>query len=198
MKTSLLVAALALAANSSNVALADFAGPSHAYSATSPDGNLIVRIKDVKAADKANKKPSYEVAYYEYDPKFDGYLKRSEFALADYLGHLMYLSDSGDLILVELSEKDAVRLYRRSGELVKKWNLNDFLTRGEVQGCAQTGSTLQWLEEGRFQGRTFSLRGPSQSIRAVSAPLTVMRGVNGTVRFSASIDCEKAKLRKER
>ncbi len=72
----------------------------------------------------------------------------------------------------------------------------DFLTKEEIKACAETGSTLQWLEEAAFHGRVFDLRGPSRFIRALQASYTVMRGADDNVTFSASINVKTAKLKK--
>jgi hypothetical protein len=69
-------------------------------------------------------------------------------------------------------------------------------TPDEISVCAQTGSTLQWLEEGACYDRMFYLRGPSRLIRALRPPYTVTRYPDEKVAFSATIDIENAVLEK--
>ncbi len=110
----------------------------------------------------------------------------------------MNVSDVGDLVLMRVSEGEAIRLYSRSGKLKKSWDLANFLKRVDIRACAQTGSTLQWLDEGAFSGRVFYLRGPAQRVRGLRPPYTIMRGANLKVKFAAVIDAEKATIRKTR
>src|SRR5688500_17009604 len=71
---------------------ADFFGPIAATHATSPDGNLQVRITLVKHAEEQGEKPSYNVVSYKFDAAKDSYARHQSFVLDDYPGQLMYLS----------------------------------------------------------------------------------------------------------
>lgn len=197
MKSSLMFLALLFVLMHAQPARADFVGPSVARHALSPDGKLLVRIKTPKRDENSKDPPKHEVSYYEFDATKDSYIRRSSFDLTGYLAQMLYVSNAGDLILVSLGEKQAVRLYTQKGKLAKSWDLNSFLSKDEIQACAQTGSTLQWLEEGTFYDREFYLRGPSRLIRALSPPYTVMRGADEKVAFSATIDAENVKLKKD-
>lgn len=178
-------------------ARSDFVGPSVARHALSPDGQLLVRIETGKGENQSNDAPKHEVVFFEFDSSKDAYVRSSSFQLSGHLSQMLYVSNSGDLVMISLGEKSAIRLYARAGALVKSWNLQDVLTENEIRACAQTGSTLQWLEEGAFFNRVFYLRGPSRLIRALSPPYTVMRGADEKVTFTALIDAENAKLTKE-
>lgn len=178
-------------------AQADFAGPVVATKAMSPDGNLLVRITPARQADDDDEQPTYNVAYYKFDVAKEIYSKQSAFVLKDYLGQMMYVSNAGDLVIVSLSEKQAVTLYSSEGKRLKVWDLDDFLTKQEIAGCAQTGSTLQWLDEASFGGRNLYFRGPSRVIRAMHVSYTVMRGVDEKIAFSGVLDVKERKLTKD-
>ncbi|MCA9124229.1 MAG: hypothetical protein KDB11_28830 [Planctomycetales bacterium] len=196
MKSILILLTSLLSLLHSQLARADFVGPSVARHALSPNGELLVRIKTPKRDEGSKAPPKHEVSYYEFDATKDSYIQRSSFELTGYLAQMLYVSNAGDLVLVALGEKEAVRLYSKDGKLALSWDLNAFLTKDEVKACAQTGSTLQWFDEGAFYNRVFYLRGPSRLIRALSPPYTVMRGADDKVTFSAAIDTENAKLKK--
>jgi hypothetical protein len=178
-------------------ATADFAGPASATKAMSPDGNLLVRIMPAKNAQDDDEKPMYNVVYYKFDAAKEGYSKHSEFALKDYPGQMMYVSNAGDLVIISLSEKEAVTLYSPEGKRLKAWDLADFLTKKEIEGCAETGSTLQWLDEASFGGRDLYFRGPSRVIRAMQGSYTVMRGADEKIAFSGVLDVVERKLTKD-
>lgn len=109
----------------------------------SPDGNLLVRITLAKEAQDDDEKPTYDVVYYKFDAAKESYAKHSAFVLKEYPGQMMYLSNAGDLVIVSLSEKEAISLYSPEGKRLRTWDLTDFLTKQEIAGCAETGSTLQ-------------------------------------------------------
>lgn len=177
-------------------ARADFTGPSVATHAISPNGELLVRIKTGKGKVNSQNIPEHEVTFYVLDAAKDSYVRNTSASFTGYLAQMLYLSNEGDLIFVSLDETEAIRLYSKDGKLRKSWDLADFLTKDEIKSCAKTGSTLQWLEEGAFDDRTFSFYGPSRRIRALSPPLTVMRGANFKVTFSGSINAVNAELKK--
>lgn len=174
---------------------ADFGGPVSADNAASPDGNLVVRIVSDSQEDSAKEVESHLVRYYQFDSAKDAFVRQSEFRLREWPGELLFLSNAGDLVMISLGEKDAIRLYARNGNLVKTWSLNELLTPAEIEACAQTGSTLQWVDEGAFQGRSFYFTGPSHRIRALQPPFTIMRGTDSKVRFSGSLNAENGTLR---
>lgn len=178
-------------------ALADFVGPSVARHALSPNGQLLVRIKTAKRDERSNEPPKHEVSYYEFDASEDSYIQRSGFKLTGSLGQMLYVSNAGDLVLISLKENEAIRLYSKEGKLANSWDLDDFLAEHEIDACAKTGSTLQWLEEGAFDDRVFFFRGPSRRVRALSPPYTVLRGADEAVAFSAAINSENAMLKKD-
>jgi hypothetical protein len=175
----------------------DFAGPIPATRALSPDGNLLVRITPNDAKGDLENLYVYNVTYYAYAAASDSYVKRSSFRLQGYLSEMLYVSNSGDLVLIALDPKEAIRLYSPEGKPVKTWDLSDFLTKKEIKACAQTGSTLQWLDEASFSDRTLTFRGPSHVIRALQASYTVMRGANPRVSFSGTLDATTGDLHKD-
>ena len=177
---------------------ADFVGSNMAQHALSPNGRLLVRIKTAERDEASKERPKYEVTYYEFDAVKDSYERQSSFPFSGNLSQMLYVSDAGELMMISLGEKDAVRLYSKTGELIQSWNLQDFLTPNEIKACAATGSTLQWFEEGAFIDRRFHFRGPSRLIRALQPPYTVMRSVNHNVTFSGSINLDTVKLNKDR
>ena len=123
-------------------------------------------------------------------------MRQSDFTLTGKLGQMLYVSNAGDLILISLGEKDTIRLYSRAGTLAKSWDLKEILSKDEIQSCAKTGATLQWIDEGSFHDRTFYCHGPSRLIRALKPPYTVLRGANVKVTFSATLNAENARLTK--
>lgn len=177
-------------------AKADFTGPSHARHAVSPGGNLIVRITSDNEPLKRGRNARHFAAYYNYDEKSDSYVRQTTFEV-DFVSQMLFVSDDGDLVMIYLCEKSAICLYSKEGQLAKVWNLEDFLTKKEIRSCAETGSTLQWFDEGGFSKRTFHFRGPAQKVRALQAPFTVMRGANDKVQYSGSIDAATSKLVKD-
>jgi hypothetical protein len=179
-------------------AQSDFGGPIAATHAMSPNGNLVVRITSPGVLADPPAPVKYEVHYYEFDKSLDGYVHGATFTLAGYLSQMLYVSDAGDLALVSLEKKDAIRIYGKDGKLAKSWSLTDFLTDAEIEGCAQTGATLQWLEEGAFYDRCFWFKGPSRQIRALQGSYAVMRGDDAKVEFSASIDISNLTLTKSK
>jgi hypothetical protein len=193
----LLFGSFCLIALSITAAKADFAGPVYATKAMSPDGNLLVRITLVKHADDNEEKPTYNVVFYKFGAAKEGYLKDSEFVLRDYLGQMMYVSNAGDLVIVSLGENEAVMLFSPEGKRLKAWNLDEFLTKEEISACAQTGSTLQWLEEASFGGRSPYFRGPSRVIRAMQASYTVMRGADEKISFSGILELKERQITKD-
>ena len=100
----------------------DLSGPSVARHASSPDGNVLVRIKTLKRAANARKLPIHEVAYYHFDASSDTYSRKSHFVLKARLSQMLHVSNSGELILISLAEQNAIRLYSRNGKLSKSWN----------------------------------------------------------------------------
>jgi hypothetical protein len=96
---------------------ADFAGPSPARNALSPDGQLLVRITTPKRDKDSKDLPKHEVSYYEFDAIKDVYTRSAHFPLTGYLGEMLYVSNAGDLIMISLGEKEAVRLYSKEGQL---------------------------------------------------------------------------------
>lgn len=177
------------------VTRADFVGPSHARQALSADGSLIVRITDSGLA-KGKDGPKFLATYYEYDATSDSYVRRSSIPVQG-LSQMLYVSNAGDLVLISLGEKESIELHSRDGKLKKNWSLGDFLTQGEIDACIKTGSTLQWLQEGVFFERKFYFLGPSQQIRALQPPFSVMRGRNDKVSFSGHIDAAKGTISKD-
>ena len=166
MKPTVIFVSLLILVSCGQHARSDFLGPSFARHAVSPDG---------------------------FDQSKDSYIRRSGFELTG-LSQLLYVSNAGDLIMISLCEGDCIRLYSKDGKLVKTWKLNEFLSKEEIEACAQTGATLQWLEEGAFSDRVFHFRGPSRQIRGLTPPYTVMRLPDEKVIFSASIHTATAEL----
>lgn len=191
--------ALLLAVADGLPARGDMVGPTPATQATSPDGNLLVRIKRVtpnNGNEAEQDAPRFKVSYYAYHEATDTYAVASHFTLTDRLGQMLYVSNAGDLVMITLGRDQAIRLYTRQGQLAKAWDLADFLSKREIRSCAATGSTLQWFNEGLFYDRKFYVYGPSQWVRALPASFTLMRGVDPQVTFSATIDAATAELTK--
>lgn len=177
-----------------SVARADFAGPSTMTRALSPNGELLVRATLVAKGTREAPLPSYDIAFYRFDAAKDAYSLDHRFQLKTVLGQFVFVSNAGDLLMVNLSDAGSMDLYTNDGASAGSWDLKDFLTAEEIEGCAQTGSTLQWFEEGRFYERQFGFRGPSDTIRAVSPPYTLMRERKDDVYFSGRIDADSGKL----
>jgi hypothetical protein len=194
-RTTLLLLAILVA---TAPARADFGGTVHAHSAESPDGNLVVRIVRNGTAKSSGELAAHLVRFYEFDAAKDLFGRKSEFPLTGSPAHCLYVSNHGDLVLVSLNDKDAVRLLSNNGRLIRSWALADFLSGAEINACAKTGATLQWLDEGAFLDREFYFKGPSHRIRALHAPFTVMRGVDLKVSFSGTIDAQSGELLMEK
>jgi hypothetical protein len=178
-------------------AQADIAGPAIAKTATSPDGNLLVRIAGERLE---NGGTAFVVQYYEFDEAKDAYIRKSELRLPETipLGQFLFVSNSGDLAIVCLSEREALHLITKDGKKARGWDLKAFLTPGEIEGCARTGSTIQWLDDGAFFGNRFYFKGPSHRIRALEPPFTLMRGVDPKISFSGTLDSTTAELLKNK
>ncbi len=172
---------------------ADFGGPSYAESALSKDGQLVLRVK--RTLDESKKRSRYDATQYAYNSETDSYQKKVTYRLEAGGGQKMFLSNAGDLVVVSLSEAGAVDLYSPEGKLVKSWNLDELITKKQIEACAMTGSTLQWFQEGSFYERKFYFRGPSQVIRGLenSVSYTVMRGANLDIEFTGQIDAQTGK-----
>jgi hypothetical protein len=195
MKCELIVMLLLLFTTSQG--RTDLVEPDHARHASSPDGNLIARIKTTKRAGGSKGLTEHDVSFYKYDSDTNSYTLRTSFHLVANLSQMLYISNFGDLVMITLSEKDAVRLYSKTGKLEKSWDLTEFLTEAEIVACAETGATTQWLEEAEIRDRRFFMKGPSQVIRAVRPPYTIMRGVDSKTTFTASINLETCELTKD-
>jgi hypothetical protein len=196
MRNLIPIVALALASGGAT-GKADFGGTTPAVRAMSPNGNIIIRIMKVESKGAEPTKPVYEVAFYEYQSVEDRFVPSASFRLTNGLSHMVYVSDGGELVLINLSETDSIRLYSKDGKQRSAWKVGDFLSDAEVNACAETGATLQWFEEGIFDGKEFYFRGPSRVIRAVPPPFTIMRGVKRDVTFSGTIDLESLKLQRD-
>lgn len=197
MKRSIVFVPMALLLCHVQIARSDMVGPRAARSAMSPDGNLLVRITTPEVPAEASASPKCEVAYYQFDPATNSYVRRLNFQLTGHPGAMMYVSNAGDLVLILLGEKRAINLYSPQARQMRSWDLDTFLSRREIKACARTGSTLQWFEEGAFHDRVFHFRGPSSVIRALGPSYTVMRGVSRTVSFSGSLDAATGKLSRQ-
>lgn len=169
-----------------NTGFSDLNGPSLAQHALSPDGKVIVRVERLSGDNGSP--PQYEASYYQFHAAENSYRRTCSFVIRNYSAQLLFVSNAGDLLTVMLSERDAITLYSPEGNVVKSWNLSDFLSNSQIAACAETGSTVQWFDEGAFHDREFSCIGPSRRVRAVQPPFTIMRGVNGEVSFTISID----------
>ncbi len=181
------------------IASADFLGPTTATKAISPDGNLVIRVKlDAgfkigEASAVEGVKRLHELTFYEYSVKDDKYVQRSSF-MVDVRAQFLFVSNEGVVAMISLSNIEAIRLYSKDGKHLNSWKLDKFLSPAEIKACAKTGSTLQWLEEGAFSKSTFNFRGPSQWIRALQPPYTVMRAYDEKVFFSGRINLETMEL----
>ena len=177
---------------------ADFAGPSRQMAAGSPDGSVVVRVKQIEAAGKLTPKPKCLFTFYEYDSSADVYKSTSSFEAQCSSWQLLFVSNAGDLVLVNLSDREAICLYSKAGKLVKSWDLNRFLTKAEIEACGLTGSTLQWFEDGTFAGDVFQFCGPSTNIKSLHPPYSVMRSPDKSVSFFGSVNLTTGALKKKK
>lgn len=184
------VAMVVLLCGGGRLVHADVGGPNYAENALSKDGQLVLRVTGT--LDESKKRTWYDATKYAYDSKTDSYQKKGTFRLEAGSGQKMFLSNDGDLVVLSLSETEAVSLYSPEGKLVKSWNLDELITKKQIEACAMTGSTLQWFQEGSFYDRKFYFRGPSQVIRGLdnSISYTVMRGANLDIEFTGQIDAQ--------
>lgn len=159
--------------------------------AVSPNGDLIARIKSTN--DPTSRVAVTEVSFHQFDQSKDMYIRRSSFTTSIHPTAL-FVSDNGEVMMINVSGKQAMTLFSKDGKVTKTWDLEDFLTDAEIKACAQTGSTLQWFDDGGFSGGEFQLKGPSKVIRGLSTPFTVMRGYNPRIRFAATIDIKTGEL----
>jgi hypothetical protein len=178
----------------------DFAGPTSATHALSPNGDVAVRIETLSSDPKGEQPPKHELSYYEFDPSSQSYHRRASFEFQGKLPQLLFVSDHGDVVMVSLwhDDKTAIRLYSKNGKLVKSWSVKKIMTKAEAKACALTGSTIQWFDEGSFGDRTFYFSGPSHMIRGLRPSYTVMRGADEKVFFSGSINAETGQLTKDK
>jgi hypothetical protein len=193
MKASLLAFSAVVAIFCQTVR-ADFVGPSVATRAMSPNGDVLARLTIVAKATRESPKTRVKASLYQFDSDNDSYVIESQFEFEGYLPNLLYLSDAGDLALVNLGEGNAVRLYSKEGTLAGDWDLSEFLKPEEIVGCAKTGSTLQWFDSGKFHQRRFVFEGPAHRILGVSPPFTLMRGKDEKISFAGQIDAADGKL----
>lgn len=175
--------------------LADFGGSIWTLCAISPDGKALVRISKVETSDDENQLPTYQGLVFSFDDKKEDFVLVRKFPFDSVPPNLLFLSDAGDVVSIRLQEKGALTWYSPQGKLEKAWDLKDFLTESQINGCAETGSTLQWFDEGQFYERTFHFNGPSHRIRAMLPPFTVMRGYDEKVTYAGRLDAEKSELK---
>lgn len=197
MKLFVTVTAIAVVMSPFVAARGDFAGPATAMFAASPDGNLIVRLTVAENSDAADRPPRTLIHYYRFNPSKNDYVPDKVVECSGAWGQMLYVSNAGDVVAVGLSETGSLQIFSPDGKLVKKVDLKQFLTQNEIDACARTGSTLQWLDEGSFAGRKFYFSGPSHLIRAIRGSFSVMRGADEKVRFAASIDAATGELTKD-
>lgn len=173
---------------------ADMGGPIDATPALSPDGNILARItRDRRLYDE--KRPwKHPVTVFKYDESKDSYLPRARFEVEGSMPQLMYVSDAGDVVLVYFSGSHALELYTEGGKAKKSWKLTDFLTEAEIEGSAETTSTLQWFWDGSFfNNRLFNFVGPAQGIR-FGGSATVLKESDPKVAFEFMLDVSKKTL----
>ena len=179
-------------------AATDIVGPSRARAAVSPDGNRVVRRTAVESKQVPPPPLVHVMAQHRFDGKTDGFVKQFEVRLTDYLAQFLFVSDAGHVVMVSLTPKNSLRLYSEDGKLQKSWNLDEILSKAEIEACGQTGSTIQWFEEGSVSphGESFYFRGPSTRLRALGPSYTIMRGADEKVGFSRQLDLKASALTK--
>ena len=169
-----------------SVSRADILPPEIATGAISPNGQSVIRVRHGK------------VFRYALDTKSNTFTLVKQFNLRDPSPQFVYVSDHGDVVCIWLSDPGAIELYSSKGVSLRQWNLGDFLSHDQIQCCAQTGATTQWIDEAKFYDRDFVFRGPSQRVRRVASSYTLMRTGNPTAIFAFILDCKTAKLTEDR
>jgi hypothetical protein len=175
------------------IAHADFAGPTSMTRAISPDGNTVVRLKS-DGKREANGLRRASASRYVFDEATNTFTHRATFEFSDGLPELIYVSDEGNIVMINLGELAALRAFDTEGKAVGTWDLSDFLTKREIKASAQTGSTLQWFETGRFENDRFLFSGPSSTIKALVPPFTVMRPAKRSVSFTEVLDFKSGEI----
>ena len=167
-----------------------------ATQATSPDGNTIARVELGKPPSAGRRRGPSRVSIYKFDPVADAYTRRSHFELDASPSELLYVANDGEhFAFINLFDTtEAIRIYKGRDRL-KSWDLSDFLTIEEIAACAETGSTIQWFDDGRFSRDAFHFEGPSRSIKGLEAPFTIMKSADDSVFFSGSINLKTQELK---
>lgn len=187
------VLSLLLAACCARYAIADFAGPISMTRAISPDGNTLVRLTSDRKRD-ANGLPRASASRYVFEETANAFTHRATFEFSDGLPELLYVSDQGNIVMINLGEITALRAFDTEGKVIGTWDLPDFLTKREIKASAQTGSTLQWFETGKFEENKFIFSGPSSTIKALVPPFTVMRPAKRSISFTEVLDFKSGEI----
>lgn len=168
-------------------ALADMAPPPYKNNANSPDGSVVVRVTPGKGAENGLRDSSAQVSIYRYDKETDTYSRTSRFSLGESRpSEFLCVSDDGQYVaFVNIGRYDwefleehngmplAVRIYRADGKLLKQFILSDVLSEDEIDCCAETGSTIQWLDGVEFNKWGLSIYGPAKYIRGFGPPYPI-------------------------
>jgi hypothetical protein len=175
-----------------SIATADIGGglgPLTPPTAVSADGSTIVRVDNAQGM----------VKIFTFDSQRNTYSLKSSFTsdVVAPASELLFVSNGGEyVVMVFPSTKDSIYAYR-SGKVLKKWDVADFLNKAEIDACAETGSTLQWFESGAIAQGRFYFSGPSTTIKALQPSYTVMRGVELGMSFSFRLDLGKLAIERQ-
>ncbi|MBL9186498.1 MAG: hypothetical protein JNK23_03375 [Opitutaceae bacterium] len=180
-----------------SAAFADFFPPPAALFAASADGTKVVRVSREGAP-----KQTERVTVYAFNKAKDAYLAVRSFVLTDaHAGEFMFVSDDGRHVVFAgigayMGERGLGVWIFTDGKLAKRWKIEDLLTATEIEGCARTGATLQWLEQGTILDGALYLHGPARGIRGWGSSFTVMRGHDASVSYNFVFDLSKLELKK--
>jgi hypothetical protein len=167
-----------------NLAHADMAPPPYKTNAISPDGSVVVRVTPGKGAENGLRDSNAQVSIYRYDKETDTYSRTSQFSLGELRpSEFLCVSDDGHCVaFVDIGRYDweflekhngmplAVRIYHADGKLLKQFILSDLLNEEQINACAETGSTIQWLDGAEFSKEGLSIYGPAKYIRGFGPP----------------------------
>ncbi|MBL9202161.1 MAG: hypothetical protein JNL39_16745 [Opitutaceae bacterium] len=180
-----------------SAAFADFFPPPAASFAASTDGTKVVRVSREGAP-----KQSERVTVYAFNKSKDSYLAVRSFVLTDaHAGEFMFVSDDGRHVVFAgigayIGERGLGVWIFTDGKLAKRWKIEDLLTATEIEGCARTGATLQWLDQASIRDGLLYLHGPARGVRGWGSSFTVMKGRDENVTFSLKIDLAEMKLKR--
>jgi hypothetical protein len=165
--------------------------------AVSADSDYLARVDPGRWLEAEKRRSPDWVSIHHYDVSKRQFIKVSQFQLSEHPGSgFLFISNGGKhIVAVNVGawigfEKLGLRIYDQKGKLLRAWRLEDFLTPEEIEGCAKTGSTLQWFQSGAFSsdGKKFEFSGPASHIAGWGSSFTVMQGAKEGLSFRFSLD----------